>query len=239
MAARAEDANKGKATLVGELEPTDLYFDARMAHEVTAFGSGLAEARVAINLSFTRLRCEISGSEWLSLACSGVWLKLSTTAGKFTDYTKPVDPVGTGRVTAKDSITAGVKHSSIEVSASQATERGSVDFQTEVQAGLSASLTASEDEVIWTFELNRSPQTVRDCLDGNKHLHATMTVTGPGGLTLECAPVDVRVLDAKNRPLSLLATVGLLLKLKKIARVAPKKRTYVSHVAAPLQREVG
>ncbi|HEY5958707.1 MAG TPA: hypothetical protein VIV60_19235 [Polyangiaceae bacterium] len=216
------------------------YFDVGMAYAAVADAIGLAEAKVTIDLAFKRERWRALGSQWLSIACSGAWLELSTTGGEFTTFSCPDETTGTAHITEKSSTSANLKHRSIERSGSRAVER-SVDASVQTQSPLSASINPQRREITWSFEIDRSAKTVRDCLDGNEALFATLQLgTKIGEIALKCSPTDVGVFDARNRRLSTLAQIGCMVKLRELPDLLPKKRTYtVSVPARPSRREVG
>ncbi len=211
-----------------------------MAYEAAADATGIVVASVTIHLSFKRERWRILGSQWLSIACSGAWLNLSTTDGEFTSFSSPDETNGKAHFTEKSSTTASVKHSSIDLGGSRGVEY-SVEAPVETQAPFSASIDSPHREITWSFELDRSAKTVRDCLDGNKQLHASLQMGDTGGeMALKCAPTDVGVFDSQNRRLSVLALVGCMVRLGEIPDTRPYVRTYtVSVPALQSRREVG
>jgi len=192
-------------------------------------------AEVKVDLAFKRSRIPV-GAQWISIACSGAWLRLKTTAGSFLDATTCAGRMGQHAIRQNSSSAVSAKLGALEGNFAQARD-SEVSYQAEVQESLSTSVSADRREVAWTFELDRSAQPVRDCLDGNKELFASLgSGDSPGELVLRAAPVDCRVFDARNRALTVLASIAVAVKLGTLGIARnPKVRTLT--IAIPALRD--
>src|SRR5512147_2371596 len=112
------EAFRRKACRVEEPRQWEGYFDAGLKYEAVSHSHGSAKAEIVIDLAFTRERVPV-GRQWMSIACSGAWLDLSTTTGCFEGATKSVERTGTQRVRRGRNSSVNAKHDSFEYTNAQ------------------------------------------------------------------------------------------------------------------------
>lgn len=225
-----------KAFRVEAQRPWESYFDTGLNYDAVSLDDGSAVAEAIVDLAFTRERISV-GKQWMSIACSGAWLELTTTTGHFTHATESVLRNGTQRVRQQRTSSVNTKSEIFEYACAHSVD-AETEFSGEVQGNLSTSISPERGKVKWSIELTRSAQAVRDCMDENVRLCASLGFGDRSGeLTLRAAPIDCRLLDARNRTLGRLATIGLFVKLKILGvDLVPKIRTFTVSLPALADR---